>query len=79
LEDLGSTNGTFLNGERIQRAVAKPGDEIGFDTLRFRLFEMGKEDDKYDSVATAQTAGVPRWVWWAAAALVLALVVIWAI
>jgi pSer/pThr/pTyr-binding forkhead associated (FHA) protein len=79
LEDLGSTNGTFLNGERIQREVAKPGDEIGFDTLRFRLFEMGKEDDKYDSVATAQTAGVPRWVWWAAAALVLALVVIWAI
>ena len=36
LEDLGSTNGTFLNGKRIIRAQAVHGDEIGFDTLRFR-------------------------------------------
>jgi DNA-binding NtrC family response regulator len=27
LEDLGSTNGTFLNGERIERARLGPGDE----------------------------------------------------
>ena len=31
LEDLGSTNGTRVNGERIAtRATIKPGDEIGF-------------------------------------------------
>lgn len=31
LEDLGSTNGTRVNGERVARRVAiKPGDEIGF-------------------------------------------------
>lgn len=29
LEDLGSSNGTFLNGERLRgRLVLKPGDEI---------------------------------------------------
>jgi pSer/pThr/pTyr-binding forkhead associated (FHA) protein len=26
--DLGSTNGTFVNGERVQRHTLRPGDEI---------------------------------------------------
>jgi pSer/pThr/pTyr-binding forkhead associated (FHA) protein len=29
IEDLDSTNGTRLNGERITRAIAKAGDELG--------------------------------------------------
>lgn len=29
VEDLDSTNGTHLNGERVTRAVAKTGDLIG--------------------------------------------------
>ena len=29
--DLGSANGTFLNGKKIQEAVAHPGDELRFD------------------------------------------------
>ena len=37
LEDLGSTNGTFINDERVVRGMARVGDEIGFDTVRFRL------------------------------------------
>lgn len=28
VEDLGSTNGTYVNGERRDRAVLAPGDEI---------------------------------------------------
>ena len=37
LEDLGSRNGTVLNGERVERAVLKPGDEIqiGDSSIRF--------------------------------------------
>lgn len=74
IEDLGSTNGSFHNGKRVQRAVAVPGDEIGFDTLRFKLFELGQEP----AAAPAAGRGVPRWVWLAAAvaaaiAVVLAL------
>lgn len=63
IEDLGSTNGSFHNGKRVQRAVAVPGDEIGFDTLRFKLFELGQEP----AAAPAAGRGVPRWVWLAAA------------
>ncbi|AUX23002.1 hypothetical protein SOCEGT47_035180 [Sorangium cellulosum] len=28
VEDLGSTNGTFLRGQRVERGVLKPGDEV---------------------------------------------------
>lgn len=44
IEDLRSTNGSFINGRRVQRGVARPGDEIGFDTLRFRLLATGQVD-----------------------------------
>lgn len=66
IEDLGSTNGSFHNGKRVQRAVAQPGDEIGFDTVRFSLFEVGRE------AATASAGGgrLPGWVWVAAAGAV---------
>lgn len=37
LEDMGSSNGSTINGHRVLRGEARPGDEIGFDTLRFRL------------------------------------------
>jgi pSer/pThr/pTyr-binding forkhead associated (FHA) protein len=77
VEDLGSTNGTFLNNERVQRAVAKPGDEIGFDTLRFRLFEAGKDDTKRNQTADAATVGTARWVWWLLGAAALAAVVVY--
>lgn len=35
IKDLGSTNGTFLNGERIDEADVVPGDEVRFDLLSF--------------------------------------------
>ena len=37
VEDLQSSNGTFVNGNRIDRATLKPGDELSFDTLRFSV------------------------------------------
>jgi len=37
LEDLGSTNGCYINNERVLRGIARAGDEIGFDDVRFRL------------------------------------------
>jgi len=35
--DLGSTNGTWLNGRRITSAVALPGDELDLANRRFVL------------------------------------------
>ena len=37
IEDLGSSNGCYINGERVLRGIARAGDEIGFDDVRFRL------------------------------------------
>jgi pSer/pThr/pTyr-binding forkhead associated (FHA) protein len=28
VEDLGSTNGTFVNGRRVERAALAPGDQV---------------------------------------------------
>lgn len=37
LKDLGSTNGTYVNGERIQQATAREGDIIQFANSVFRV------------------------------------------
>jgi hypothetical protein len=39
LTDLGSTNGTFVNGERIRSSVIKPGDKIAFSKVQLTLKE----------------------------------------
>ena len=42
VEDLGSANGTWINGKRISRGQAKHGDEIRFDKERFQLVVPGQ-------------------------------------
>jgi hypothetical protein len=37
IEDLGSTNGTFVNGERVQRAFLKEGDRLLIGTSILKL------------------------------------------
>ena len=41
IEDLNSTNGTFLNGKKVIQAIAKAGDQLRFDVYSFRLFGPG--------------------------------------
>lgn len=43
VEDLGSSNGTYVNDKRITRQVLKPGDELRLDTIRFLLLAPGQE------------------------------------
>jgi pSer/pThr/pTyr-binding forkhead associated (FHA) protein len=62
IEDLGSTNGSFHNGKRVQRAVAKAGDEVGFDTLRFRLLELGAEGAQAMEGVAGPRSAIPHWV-----------------
>lgn len=75
IEDLGSTNGSFHNGKRVQRAVAQPGDEIGFDTVRFQLLELG-QDAIGGASAASSGAGAPRWVWVVAALIVVVIALV---
>ncbi len=73
LEDLGSANGTWLNGKRITRAPAVHGDEIRVDTQRFQLLMPGQP-------MRAKVAGtsVPnRWPWLAVMLLAVAGVAYW--
>jgi ABC-type multidrug transport system ATPase subunit/ABC-type multidrug transport system permease subunit len=43
VEDLGSRNGTYLNGVRITgKVLARPGQEIGLGSVRFHLMENGQ-------------------------------------
>ncbi|MCS6914993.1 MAG: DUF4388 domain-containing protein [Myxococcales bacterium] len=40
ITDIGSTNGTFVNGERVQRAVLKEGDRILIGTSILKLVSI---------------------------------------
>lgn len=41
LRDLGSANGTFVNGTSVRDTVLKPGDQIAFDQNRFLIEAPG--------------------------------------
>ncbi len=63
LEDFGSTNGTFVNGEKISRAVVNRGDRILIGTSIMKLVETDKEPRQTSSEiipgADADTSGMP--------------------
>ena len=46
LEDLGSSNGTFLNGQRVQEALLSPGDTIQVGPVVFVLQIDGQPTDE---------------------------------
>jgi pSer/pThr/pTyr-binding forkhead associated (FHA) protein len=57
LSDLGSSNGTFLNGQRVRsQAALHSGDEIAVGSCRF-VFDLSAFDnvnlDSHDSTAAA--------------------------
>ena len=45
VRDLGSTNGTTVNGQRVTRGALLPGDELAFASVRFRVF-LGPAEPK---------------------------------
>jgi len=68
IEDLKSTNGSFLNGQRITLAIARVGDEIAFDELRFRVGALPRAaQDTVGHASQRNAARSPRWPWVAAA------------
>ena len=68
VEDLKSTNGSFLNGQRITLAIARVGDEIAFDELRFRVGALPRSaQDSGASPSRRNAAASSRWPWVVAA------------
>lgn len=45
IEDLGSTNGTFVNGERIQKAQLKEGDRVLIGTSILKVIVMSSDPE----------------------------------
>ncbi len=43
LADLGSTNGTFVNGRRVQQALLRPGDRIRIGATELQLGKPGPQ------------------------------------
>jgi pSer/pThr/pTyr-binding forkhead associated (FHA) protein len=49
LRDLGSTNGTRVNGQRIRRAALLPNDQLNIASLRFKVdFSPGEAPPRPD-------------------------------
>ena len=59
IQDIGSSNGTFVNGKRVQEASLRAGDQIRIGSLRFIVQIDGSpsEDDAHAfTTAAEQTA-----------------------
>lgn len=46
IDDLNSSNGTYLNGKRVTSARVRAGDELRFDTLKFAVYGPSSSLDK---------------------------------
>jgi adenylate cyclase len=74
INDLGSSNGTKVNGVRVQRKLLRPGDEVSFAKCRFRiqyqvagdlnrhivLEDDGEEAEDILSIPLLERAGLSR-------------------
>jgi pSer/pThr/pTyr-binding forkhead associated (FHA) protein len=56
VEDLDSSNGTFVNGEQISKQEVKIGDEIKLDNIRFLIQSPGMPMSKDASSTTSTTS-----------------------
>ncbi len=46
IRDLASSNGTYINDERVSEGIARPGDRLRMDVYSFRLIGPESENDK---------------------------------
>lgn len=54
IEDLGSTNGTFVNGEKVKQARLKEGDRILIGTSILKLIQQGADSANVDENVVKQ-------------------------
>lgn len=56
VEDLGSSNGTFINNKRVQAGQLAPGDELRLDQVRLVLVAPGMEIQQVQKAPAAAGA-----------------------
>lgn len=59
VRDLGSTNGTFLNGLPIEVGVLRPGDVLAIAHLRYRLAVACPEGAAAEAAPAAANGALP--------------------
>jgi predicted component of type VI protein secretion system len=82
VEDLGSSNGTFINGKRVQHGFLNPGDELRLDAVRFILVAPGMEmataqmpKSNTPAPSSSRAAGAPNYMKWAMIMMVAAVLI----
>lgn len=56
VEDLGSSNGTYVNGEAVEKRELKIGDEVKLDNIRFLIQSPGMQLDQKAQKSNAPNA-----------------------
>ncbi len=56
IEDMGSSNGTYVNGEKISKSALKIGDEVKLDNIRFLIQSPGMQLDKKSPASNQKSA-----------------------
>lgn len=54
VKDLGSSNGSFLNGKRTEESVLKHSDEVKFDAVVFKIVGPSQPVDSFDEADMTQ-------------------------
>lgn len=54
MKDLGSSNGSFLNGKRTEESVLRHGDEVKFDAVTFKVVGPAQPVDTTDEADMTQ-------------------------
>jgi pSer/pThr/pTyr-binding forkhead associated (FHA) protein len=59
IEDLGSSNGTYINNKRVQNGQLNPGDELRLDQVRLMLIAPGMEIQQVQQKGPAASVPPP--------------------
>lgn len=54
MKDLGSSNGSFVNGKRAEETTLKNGDEIKFDAMTFKVVGPAEQEESFDEADMTQ-------------------------
>ncbi len=54
VKDLGSSNGSFVNGKRSEETALKNGDEVKFDAMTFKVVGPAEQEESFDEADMTQ-------------------------